>query len=355
MKSFAAAAVLLVPLALVACTEEGTGPLQEQRELESIAISAADIELNDGDSLQVFANVLDQRQNVFSELPEGATLSWRSDEPSIVAVSALGRLVAVSPGSTMIRATTDDGLSASASVTVRAVPKSIEVVAGGGQDGLPNTVLPDSVTLRVRDRHGNGVPGAEVRFRVVSGGGSLSPSYATTDANGDVKVSWTLGPVIGDQQMQAASGGAGTPLVIDATISQVVFAGLDVPATATTGGTLPGAIRIDSDLFPTAVGAAHVILTWDPATLQLQPGSVTGGDYARTVRWFDNATGELHVLSTDPDMTRGDFSVAGLTFDVIGGAGTTTSLQLEIAQLVGVNFMDASAAGVAADVQVTIN
>ncbi|HUF13546.1 MAG TPA: hypothetical protein VMN78_10635 [Longimicrobiales bacterium] len=355
MKSFAAAALLLVPLVLAACTDEGTGPLQEQREPESIAISASDIELDDGDTLQVFANVLDQRQNVFSDLPEGVELQWRSDDPSIVAVDGSGRLVGVSPGTTQVRAETADGLSASASVTVRAVPQSILVVAGGGQDGLPNSALPDSVTLRVVDRHDDGVPGAEVRFRVVSGGGSISPTYATTDAAGEVRVSWTLGPVIGDQQMQAFAGGAVAPLAIDATISQVIFGALDVATTATAGGTLAGAIRIDSNLYPAAVGAAHVVLTWDPAKLQLQPASLTSGDYARAVRWFDNGTGELHVVSSDPDMLRGDFAIAGLAFDVVGGAGTTTSLQLAIEQLVGIDFLDVSAAGVAGDVQVTID
>lgn len=354
MKSFAAAALLLVPLVFAACTDEGTGPLQEQRQPESIAISASDIQLDDGDTLQVFANVLDQRQNVFSALPEGVALQWQSDDPSIVAVDGSGRLVGMSPGTTRVRAEAADGLSASASVTVRPVPQSILVVAGGGQDGLPNSALPDSVTLRVVDRHDDGVPGAEVRFRVVSGGGSISPAYATTDAAGEVRVSWTLGPVIGDQQMQAFAG-AGAPLAIDATISQVIFGALDVPTTATAGGTLAGAIRVDSNLYPTAVGAARVVLTWDPAKLQLQPASLTSGDYARAVRWFDNGTGELHVVSSDPDMLRGDFAIAGLAFDVVDGAGTTTSLQLAIEQLVGIDFLDVSAAGIAGDVQVTID
>jgi len=355
MRSYAAAALLLAPLALASCVEENAGPLAEEREPAAISISAADIELDDGDTLQVFANLLDQNDNVFTTLPEGVAIDWSSGDTDVVQVLPDGRLVAVAPGLTTVRAEAGDQFAV-AEVRVRQVPSAIVVIDGtGGQDGLPNTPLPDSIALRVIDRHGAGVPGVEVRFRTVSGGGSLSPAFATTDANGEVRVEWTLGPIIGDQQMQAFAPGAGTPVVVDATISQVVFGGVDVPASATVGGALTGDVRVDSDLFPTAIGAAHVVVTWDPAKLQLDGSALSSGDYDRSVRWFDNAAGELHLISTDPAIVRGNMSAAGIAFDVVGGAGTSTTIQLEIEQLVGVDFQDASAAGIAADVVVNIN
>ena len=355
MRSFAAA-VLLAPLALASCTEENVGPLAERRQPDSISISAADIELNDGDTLQVFANLLDQNDNVFSDLPEGVEIEWSTGDDDIVEVLSSGRLIAVAPGVTTVRAETEDGLFAVASVRVRQVATQLVVIDDtNNQDGLPNSPLPDSVALRVLDRHGNGVPDVEVRFRSVSGGGSASPAAVISDANGEVRVQWTLGPVVGDQQLQAHAPGAGTPIVIDATISQVVFGELGLPTTATVGGTISGPVVFSTDLFPVAIGAAHVVISWDPAKLQLDAGSVDGGDYARSVRWFDNATGELHVLSTDPAMLRGDFSVADIAFDVVGGAGTTTTIDIDVEQLVGVNFQDATAAGVASGLQVTIN
>lgn len=356
MRSVAAAAVLLVPLIAASCTEENTGPLAEKREPGSISLSASAIELDDGDTLQVFANVLDQHDNTFGDLPEGVDLVWSSQDGGVVTVNASGRLIAVAPGTTMIRAETSDGvLAASAPVTVRPVATGVEILAGNAQDGLPNTVLDDSITVRVVDRHDDGVPGVEVRFRVTSGGGSVSPSYATTDANGEVRVAWTLGPVIGGQQIQAFAPGAGGPVSIGATISQVLFGNVDVPATANVGGTLAGALRVDSNLFPRAIGAAHVMLSWDPTKLQLAPASLTSGDYVRARYRVNNATGRLHVLSSDPDMTRGARAVAGLVFNVVGGAGTTTTLSLDITSLVGTDFQDATAAGIDGDVVVTIN
>ena len=355
MRSFAAAAVLFVPLVLASCTEEAAGPLSEKREPESISISAADIELNDGDTLQVFANLLDQNDNVFSNLPEGVEVDWFSEDTDVVEVEADGRLVAIAPGTATIVAETNDGLQAEAIVRVRAVAKSLVVVDGADQGGLPNAALPDSVVVRVVDRHGNGVAGVEVRFSVSTGGGSISPAAATSNAQGEVRVQWTLGPVIGAQSMQAFAPGAGNALTVGATISQVIFGDLAMPVTVTQGGTLAGTVQLDSNLFPTAIGAAHVVLSWDPAKLQLEGGSLSAGQYARSVRWFDNATGELHIISTDPDIARGDMAAAGYTFEVIGGAGTTTTIELDIEQLVGTNFLDASAAGVASDVVVTIN
>jgi len=224
----------------------------------------------------------------------------------------------------------------------------------GDQDGLPNSPLPDSIALRVIDRHGNGVANVEVRFRPLTGGGTVSPGVAFSDANGIVRVEWTLGPVIGDQQLQAFAPGAGAPVTIGATISQVVF-GEIVLGAATVGGVVNGAVRIDTNLFPTAVGAAHVVITWDPAKLQLVPASVTSGNYARSVRRINNTTGVLELISTDPAMQRGDFAVANLAFNVVGGAGTTTTVGYDIVELIGVNFTDASAAGVASDFQLTIN
>jgi len=353
MRSFAAAAVLFVPLVLVSCTEEAAGPLAERREPASISISAADLELNDGDTLQVFANLLDQHDNVFSNLPEGVAIEWSSEDESIVEVRPDGRVIGNAPGVTTIHAEAD-GHEAEATVAVRAVAREVVVVEGPSEDGgLPSTPLPDSVVLRVIDRHGNGVGGAEVRFRVTSGGGSVSPSSAISDAGGLVRVQWTLGPVIGAQAIQAFAPGAGLPVAIETTISQVIFGGFDGATDVTQGGVLPVTVRLDSNLFPTAVGAAHLVVSWDPAKLSMV--AATAGDYVRGEGRLAAAAGELHLISSDPAMTRGDMAAAELTFDVIGGAGTTTTISLAIEQLVGVNFLDASPAGIAEDIVVNIN
>ena len=353
MKSSAAAAVLFVPLAFVSCTDEAAGPLSEEREPASISISAADLELNDGDTVQVFANLMDQHDNVFSRLPTGLAIDWSSDDESVVEVESDGRLIAHSPGVTTIRAQAD-GYEAEATVAVRPVARAVVVVAPPAPEGgLPSLPLPDSVVLRVVDRHGNGVGGTEVRFRVTAGGGVVSPATAISNASGLVRIQWTLGPVIGAQAIEAFAPGVGTPIAVETAVSQLIYGGFDAATTVTQGATWPVIVRLDSDLFPPAVGAAHLVVSWDPTKLSLS--TVGAADYDRVRSRLDAAAGELHLIGTDPAMTRGDRALAQLTFSVIGGAGTTTAVTLGIEQLVGVNFLDASTAGIAEDIVVTIN
>lgn len=351
MRSFAAAAVLLVPLALAGCGDDGSGP--QRPEPASISIDESDFEMNDGDTVQINVSVFDQDGEEITDL-EDVELFITSQTPTIVSVLPDGRIVALHPGAGVIRAATSDGLIDNVTVTVNPVATSVVIVDGDDQDGLPNQPLPDSVVLRVIDRHNDGVPGVEVQFSVTSGGGSVSPASAVSDEEGLVRVEWTLGPVVGDQAMQAVSASTSTTIPISATISNLVVADVDVPTTVTQGGTLPGTVRIDSNQYTHAIGAAHVVVSWDPAKLQLQAGSLTSGDYARAVRWFDNATGELHLISTDPDVAKGDRAAAALTFDVVGGAGTSTTIDVEIEELIAENFVEV-AAGVASDIVVNIN
>ena len=353
MKSFAAAAVLLVPLVLASCGgDDGSGP--ERREPGSITLNEADFELNDGDTLQIFASVFDQNDDVFAELPEGVEIVWSTDNAAVLGVLPDGRVIGVSPGVTTVRADIGEGIEAAATVEVLAVPTEIVAITGHQQSGLPNTALEDSVVFRVLDRHGNGVSGVSVAFGVTSGGGSVSPTSSVSNAQGRVRVQWTLGPEFADQSIEATSAEI-EPLAVQATMSPAVFAEVDVATSVAQGGTLPGAIRLNSEFYTVAIGGAHVVVSWDPAKLQLQGGSVTSGDFARSVRWFDNATGELHVVSTDPHLTAEDVAAADLVFDVVAGAGTSTTIGIDVQQLIGIDFSSAASASVASDVVVNIN
>ena len=60
----------------------------------------------------------------------------------------------------------------------------------------------DPPKVRVLDRNGDPVPGIDVTFTVVRGGGSVSPNpVQTTDADGFASVEWTLGPTPGRNRL----------------------------------------------------------------------------------------------------------------------------------------------------------
>jgi hypothetical protein len=61
------------------------------------------------------------------------------------------------------------------------------------QTAIAGTLVPSSPSLRVLDRNGRPVPNVKVVFVVTVGKGTLSSTYANTNALGIATVSWTLG------------------------------------------------------------------------------------------------------------------------------------------------------------------
>jgi len=95
-------------------------------------------------------------------------------------------------------------------------PASIVVVQGGGQTAQAGLVLPTSIVLRVLNAAGTGVPGVTVSLSVAAGGGAVTPASDTTDARGEFKTKWTLGPGAVVQELLAVAPGV-TPIAVTAT------------------------------------------------------------------------------------------------------------------------------------------
>jgi adhesin/invasin len=120
-----------------------------------------------------------------------------------------------------------------------------------GQTAPPGAAVPVPPSVIVRDTHGNPKAGVAVTFAVVSGGGSVTGSAATTDASGIATVgSWTLGPVAQTNTMTATSPGlAGSPVTFTATAVAVsgtltVNGGNNQIATVNTAVAIPPSVAI---------------------------------------------------------------------------------------------------------------
>lgn len=86
---------------------------------------------------------------------------------------------------------------------------SLRIVRGDGQSGPRNTTLPLRLTARVTDVQGRPVAGVSVRFRIVSGNGSVDGSGTAdkiSDASGLAEVRLTLGSSAGSVTVEAAYG-----------------------------------------------------------------------------------------------------------------------------------------------------
>jgi hypothetical protein len=84
----------------------------------------------------------------------------------------------------------------------------LRYVAGDGQTGEPDQALGAPLRVEVLDGAGDPVAGVTVLFDVASGGGTVDPATASTDAQGRVQTEWTLGPQQGEQRVTAGAVGA---------------------------------------------------------------------------------------------------------------------------------------------------
>ena len=102
-----------------------------------------------------------------------------------------------------------DGVSARAvfRVTTGPPPASLTKVSGDSQGGTPGDALANAFVVEVKDADGETIEGVPVTFSVAAGGGSLSETSATTNANGRAETTLTLGSRVGINSVQARVSG----------------------------------------------------------------------------------------------------------------------------------------------------
>jgi hypothetical protein len=89
------------------------------------------------------------------------------------------------------------------------VPSDLIIAQGNNQTAKATTALTVQIVLRVTGGSNVPIPGQTIGLSITSGGGSISPQSAVTNALGEVTVRWTLGPQIGPQTAIASAGTLG--------------------------------------------------------------------------------------------------------------------------------------------------
>ncbi len=79
-------------------------------------------------------------------------------------------------------------------------------ISGDGQTGPIGATLAQPLVIQVVDQNGVPVEGELIVWQVSAGGGSVSPSQTTTDANGRASTSLRLGTTIGPNTVRATLG-----------------------------------------------------------------------------------------------------------------------------------------------------
>jgi hypothetical protein len=216
----------------------------------------------------------------------GSTLSGTTTANAVAGVATFSDISLNLPGAGYTLGASATGLASATSNGFQITTGPAQLIglsSGGGQTGPAGAALAP-ITMIVTDASGNAKSGVLVTFAVATGGGSVSPASATTNASGLASTTWTLGATAGVQTMTASSAGlTGSPYTISATASGAVnhWVITTQPAAATVAGVaMSSVVATLSDAANVTVasynGTASIAIGANPGTSTLS-GTATVG------------------------------------------------------------------------------
>ena len=156
---------------------------------------------------------------------------WTSLDTTIATITAPGAGAGVAEairGTARIVAQLLTGAADTAQLSVTLPASQIVKPAaanGDAQTGTAGAALAQPIVAKVAASDGIGVAGTTVTFAVATGGGSVAPLTAVSDANGLAQTTWTLGTGSGAQSITAAAAAlTGSPLTYTATATAAAAA-----------------------------------------------------------------------------------------------------------------------------------
>lgn len=139
-------------------------------------------------------------------------------------------------------------------------PAVLQIIGGNQQRAGAGHAVADSLAVRVTDSKGRPVSGIAVAWAATAGAGTVSPQTSTTNAAGEAKTLWTLGPVAGPNGA-TASAAALTPAAFSATAQGVA------------SSTITGVLRVPA-------GAAIAPTDLNVVTFAGSAGVQVGGEFS---------------------------------------------------------------------------
>ncbi|MES2521778.1 MAG: Ig-like domain-containing protein [Gemmatimonadota bacterium] len=217
-----------------------------------------------------------QTPSVLSDASGQASTTWR---------------LGTSMGAQTVVASVTGATAATFTATAReSGASSLVIIGGSAQTGTVSSTLPQPLTVRLLDAQGAPVAGAPVFFTATGSSGTLTPSSATTGANGEASTSWRLGTTVGAQTVTASSSGT-SPVSFSATAvagaaSQLtIVSGNSQVASGSQPLPLPLVVRV-ADAFGNAVAGSTVTFGVTSGGGSIAPTTVTSDATGRaTATW----------------------------------------------------------------------
>lgn len=204
------------------------------------------------------AKVFDQMND---RMPQ-ARVFWSTADTSIFHVSSGslgGTVTALAIGGGRLEAASGR-VTTSATVIVRQSADSVEVVSGGGQEGIRGEPLPEPLTVYLEDPGGTPAGGIAVAFKPHEGSGVAGDSIVYSGADGFASTEWTLG----GRRLQSLTVSAPG---FEEVLTAVAFADPPIPDYALAGDPEPTRFDpIDTDTVEIRVRVANLGDGAGPAT-----------------------------------------------------------------------------------------
>jgi alpha-tubulin suppressor-like RCC1 family protein len=298
--------------------------------IASISLGPRDTLVPAGATFAFTADAVDAQQAPVTQF----YLSWSVTGGRI---DGAGQFTAPAAADTVwVRGVTPTGIWDSTQVFVTGLPTQLTIAGGDGQTGLTGTRLAQPLAVLVSDGSSMPVPGATVSFSVLTGGGSVDSTTATTDAQGIARSGAVLGPTAGTQTFGASTGNL-TPVTFTATAttlpapgSVLISAGDQFTCDIRAGGAAyccglnssgqlgDGTTTNRRAPIPVAGGLTFTSIS---AGFGHACGVATGGT---VYCWGSNTNGQLGDGTTTPHLTPAP--VSGSYSAVHAGAGFTCAL-----------------------------
>lgn len=193
-----------------------------------VVITQADTTVRATASLPLSATAFDASNTPVTDPEFTSRLSWSVLEPTMGSIPKAGGAFTASGlrGTARVVVRTPNLLADTLSLSLVPSPTQISVISGASQTDTAGQELAVPFVVEVRAADNLPVPNEVVTFSVVSGGGSVAPVSALTNAQGRAQAMLRLGPAAGSQTFSASVAG-----VAPATVTNTAIVIQNDPAT----------------------------------------------------------------------------------------------------------------------------
>ncbi|HEY2378424.1 MAG TPA: Ig-like domain-containing protein [Gemmatimonadaceae bacterium] len=179
------------------------------------------------------------------------------------------------------------------------VPASVSRVSGDSQTVLVGNRASAPLVAVVKNSDGSPLPNIQVRWAVISGGGSLTTIVDTTDVNGQVSTTYLSAAIVATAKVSAATADASgvfTVNLVNDTVGTISAFGGD-GAAALVGFPLT-LTAIATDRFGNAMKGVDISWSSNGGQLQVQTGTTDSTGKTTNVITVGPDTGKIAIVAT---------------------------------------------------------